>query len=173
LFPLVINIIPKYAQWLPAVFPLTLLSINVLFAAITTQLTNVLNAIGKIKITSGLMVMWTVLTWLMVPYLAKRFGVEGAAGGYALVGVSSVVAIFIVKKYVNFSLIDGALRPLFASIVMGVTLFILKKMLPQNLTSLGILIITGLVVYILCVVVLVGASLIADAKKGFSVLLKK
>lgn len=173
LFPLVINIIPKYQQWLPAIFPLTLLSVNVLFAAITTQLTNLLNAIGKIKITSALMVMWTVLTWVFVPYLAKRFGVEGAALGYALVGASSIVAIFIVKKYVNFSLIDGALKPFLASIVMGVILLVLRIMLPQSLGSLGILIVIGTLVYGLCVLALVGVSLVDDAKKTFAVFFKK
>ncbi|KKS18279.1 MAG: hypothetical protein UU74_C0009G0010 [Candidatus Woesebacteria bacterium GW2011_GWA1_41_7] len=89
LFPIVTNMIPKYNQWLPAIFPLTLLSINVLFAAVTTQLTNLLNAIGKIKITSGLMVMWTVLTWVFVPILAKKYGADGAAAGYALGNMST------------------------------------------------------------------------------------
>ncbi len=173
LFPLVINIIPKYQQWLPAIFPLTLLSINVIFAAVTTQLTNLLNAIGKIKITSALMVMWTVLTWVFVPLLAKRYGVEGAALGYAIVGISSIVAIFIVKKYVNFSLIDGALKPFLASVVMGVTLLVLRLMLPQSLASLGILIVIGIVVYGLCILALAGASLIEDVKKTFAVFNKK
>lgn len=173
LFPVVTNIIPKYHQWLPAVFPLTLLAINVIFAAITTQLTNLLNAIGKIKITSIFMVMWTVLTWALVPFLAKKFGASGAATGYAIVGLSSVIVIFIVKKFVDFSLIDGALKPFFASVVMGVTLLVLRSMLPQNLASLGILIVIGIVVYALCILALVGASLLEDVKKSFSVLLRK
>lgn len=173
LFPVVTNIIPKYQQWLPAILPLTLLSINVLFAAITTQLTNLLNAIGKIKITSALMVMWTVLTWVLVPYLAKRFGATGAAAGYAAVGASSIIAIFIVKKYVNFSLIDGAMKPFFASIVMGVTLLVLRHFLPQNLASLGILIVIGLTTYALSILALVGASLVEDVKKGLSAIVKK
>lgn len=173
LFPLVIAIIPKYNQWLPAVAPLTLLSINVIFAAVTTQLTNLLNAIGKIKITSLLMVMWTILTWVFVPFLAIKFGVVGAASGYALVGLSSIIAIFIVKKYVNFSLTNGALKPFLASIVMGVTLLVLRAMLDSSLTSLGVLIVVGIVVYGTTTFALVGVSLIEDAKKTFSVLLKK
>lgn len=173
LFPVVTAIIPKYAQWMPAILPLTLLSVNVLFAAVTTQLTNLLNAIGKIKITSFLMVMWTVLTWVFVPYLATRFGANGAAAGYALVGASSVVAIFIVKKYVNFSLTEGALKPFFASIVMGITLLVLRTMLPGSLGTLGVLIVVGIVVYATTIFALVGVSLIEDAKKSFSVLLKK
>lgn len=173
LFPVVTSIIPKYAQWMPAILPLTLLSINVIFAAVTTQLTNLLNAIGKIKITSALMVMWTVLTWVFVPYLATKFGANGAAAGYAIVGISSIMAIFIVKKYVNFSLTNGALKPFFASIVMGVTLLVLRAMLPDSLAVLGILVVVGLVVYGTTIFALVGVSLIEDAKKSFSVLLKK
>ena len=173
LFPIVTNMIPKYNQWLPAIFPLTLLSINVLFAAVTTQLTNLLNAIGKIKITSGLMVMWTVLTWVFVPILAKKYGADGAAAGYALVGISSIIAIFIVKKYVNFSLTEAALKPFFASVVMGITLLVLRSMLPATPATLGVLIVTGAVLYTLCILALVGVSLIEDAKKTFSVLLKK
>jgi O-antigen/teichoic acid export membrane protein len=173
LFPVVTEIIPRYHQWLPAILPLTLLSINVLFAAVTTQLTNLLNAIGRIKITSVLMVMWTVLTWVLVPFLAARFGAEGAAAGYAFVGLSSIVAIFVVKKYVNFSLVDSALRPLFASIIMGVTLLVLRTMLPESLSTLGILIAVGAVVYFLSIFALVGMSLIDDVKKSFSVLRNK
>lgn len=173
LFPVVIDIIPKYQQWLPAVLPLTLLSVNVLFASITTQLTNLLNAIGKIKITSALMVMWTVLTWVFVPILAKKYGASGAAFGYALVGLSSVIAIFVVKKYVNFSLTESALKPFFASIVMGVTLLVLRSMLPSNLATLGILVVVGTVIYLLCILAIMGVSLIEDAKKSFAVLLKK
>jgi O-antigen/teichoic acid export membrane protein len=173
LFPVVTEIIPRYHQWLPAILPLTLLSINVLFAAVTTQLTNLLNAIGRIKITSALMVMWTVLTWVFVPYLASRFGAGGAAAGYAFVGLSSVVAIFVVKKYVNFSLTDGALKPLFASAIMGATLLVLRAMLPTSLSSLGVLIVTGIVVYSVSILALVGMSIIEDVKKSFSVLLNK
>ena len=173
LFPVVINIIPKYNQWVPAILPLTLLSINVLFASITTQLTNVLNAIGKIKITSGLMIMWTALTWILVPYLAKKFGAPGAAGGYALVGASSVVAIMIVKKYVNFSLSNSVLKPLFASIIMGMSLVILKRMLPLSFKSLIFLIVAGFLIYAVCIFLLVGNSLVEDVKKAFSTLFKK
>jgi len=173
LFPVVTQIIPKYHQWIPAIFPLTLLAINVIFAAVTTQLTNLLNAIGKIKITSFLMVMWTVLTWVFVPYLAKIFGVNGAAFGYSIVGLSSIVAIFIVKRYVNFSLIDSSLKPLFASMVMAITLLVLRKLLPWNLSTIGILMVVGIFTYAVSILSLVGLSLVEDVKKSIITISKK
>ena len=95
LSPILVEIIPRYDKWEPALIPLFLISINTIFAAATTQLTNLLNAIGKIKTTFKLMIMWTVLTWAFIPVLAIKYGVNGAALGYALVGSSSIIAIYI------------------------------------------------------------------------------
>src|SRR5258708_14329579 len=53
LAPVVFKVIlfPRYMKWNPALFALALVSVNFAFAAATTQLTNLLNAIGKIRIT--------------------------------------------------------------------------------------------------------------------------
>src|SRR5258708_12303287 len=84
LAPVVFQIIPKYLKWTPALTALTLVSINFAFAAATTQLTNLLNAIAKIRITFYLMILWTVLTWALVPFLSIKFAFNGASFGYAL-----------------------------------------------------------------------------------------
>lgn len=168
LAPVVFNIIPKYSQWLPAVVPLTFLSINVLFAGVTTQLTNLLNAIGKIKITSMLLVMWTTLTWVLVPYLGLKFGVNGASFGYSIVGTSSIIAIIVAKKYVNFSLSQSVVKPLMATFVMSMTLLVLRNFIASDLESLLILIVIGIVSYASAIFALVGASLFDDVKKVFT-----
>jgi O-antigen/teichoic acid export membrane protein len=85
LAPILVSVVPRYNQWIPALIPLIFISINFLFAAATTQLTNMLNAIGKIKITFYLMIMWTTLSWIFIPLLSVKFGVIGASLGYSLV----------------------------------------------------------------------------------------
>ena len=77
--PDVINLIPKYGKWLPAVVPLYFYAINAAIAAVTTPLTNAFNAVGKITITTKLMIMWTVLTWIFYPLLSYRYGYMGTA----------------------------------------------------------------------------------------------
>lgn len=173
LFPMITMLIPRYGQWTPAILPLTILAINVVFASVTTQLTNVLNAIGKIKITTFLMIMWTVLTWGLVPFLAARNGAAGAAVGYAAVGVSSIIAIFIVKKYVDFSLGQSALKPLLASVFMAIVLLALKSVLPLRFTSLIILAGAGIASYFAASFLLIGSLIITDIKKSFSSLFQK
>ena len=173
LAPLLVKIIPRYGKWEPALIPLFLISINTVFAAATTQLTNLLNAIGKIKTTFKLMVMWTVLTWIFVPLLALKFGVNGAAAGYSLVGASSVVAVYIARGYVRFSLIDGVFKPFTASLIMGVSLVFLRNLLPVSLYSVWVIIGAGIALYAFVIYFFIGSSIIDDAKRSFKALFSK
>jgi len=173
LLPVITEVIPRYSKWSAAFWPLLLISINYMFAAATTQLTNLLSAIGKIKITFFLMIMWTVLTWIFVPFLAYKFGVNGASSGYMLVGLSSVAAVVIAKRYVDFSIIDSIIKPLLGSIIMGVTLIVSTRLLPYNFNSLIMLVIIGGVSYLISMVSIIGVSLIEDAKKSFKQVFNK
>ena len=173
LAPILVHVVPKYNQWIPALIPIIFISVNFMFAAATTQLTNLLNAIGKIKITFYLMIMWTVLTWAFIPVLALKFSVTGAAIGYSLVGASSIVAIFIAKKYVNFSITDSMIKPLIGTIIMAAVLLIMRKFLPVSLTSMEELAAVGVVVYMISMISMVGLSLIEDAKRSFKTIFAK
>jgi PST family polysaccharide transporter/lipopolysaccharide exporter len=171
--PLLTKIIPRYEKWEPALLPLTIIGINTLFASVTTQLTNLLNSIGKIKITFKLMIMWTVLTWLFVPGLAYLYGVTGAATGYAIVSSSSVIAIYIARKYVKFSLKDSVVWPALSAALMGVIVFLVRSVLPVKLTSVWVLIGVGALTYAVSIYLFVGSSLIVDAKKSFRAFISK
>jgi O-antigen/teichoic acid export membrane protein len=173
LSPIIIQVIPRYNHWTPALIPIIFISINFMFAAATTQLTNLLNAIGKIKITFYLMIMWTVLTWALVPILAHKFGAVGASIGYSLVGASSVVAIILAKRYVNFSIMDSMVKPVVGSLVMGLVLLVMRRHLPVSIGSVEILIASGVVVYIVSMLSMVGLTLIQDAKRSFKTIFTK
>jgi O-antigen/teichoic acid export membrane protein len=173
LAPILVRVIPRYNQWIPALIPLIFISINFLFAAATTQLTNLLNAIGKIKITFYLMIMWTALTWAFIPFLAIKYSVVGASIGYSLVGFSSVIAIIVAKKYVNFSIMNSMIKPMIGSFVMGITLLVIRKYLPLSINSMVTLAFVGLIVYSTSMVSMMGLSLIQDVKRSFKTIFSK
>lgn len=173
LAPIFISIFPKYNQWTPAVLPIIFIAINFAFAAATTQLTNLLNAIGKIKVTFWLMVMWTVLTWIFIPILGYYFGATGASVGYCLVGASSVLAIYIAKKYVAFSIVDSMLKPLVGTIIMTAAIVVAKRFIPANFYGLQVLILLGIVSYGASMTAMVGMSLLEDAKKSVKTFFSK
>jgi O-antigen/teichoic acid export membrane protein len=173
LAPILVSVVPRYNQWIPALIPLIFISINFLFAAATTQLTNMLNAIGKIKITFYLMIMWTTLSWIFIPLLSVKFGVIGASLGYSLVGASSIIAILIAKKYVNFSITDSMIKPAIGAFVMGIILIIAKRFLPVSVNSMIVLAILGVVIYSTSMLSMMGLSLVADVKKSLHTLMNR
>ncbi|HJX46003.1 MAG TPA: oligosaccharide flippase family protein [Patescibacteria group bacterium] len=171
--PILVQIIPKYQKWEPALIPLGLIAINTLFAAVTTQLTNLLNSIGKIKITFKLMIMWTVLSWLLIPILSVKYSIIGAAAGYAIVGASSLIAIFITWRIVKFSIFESVLKPFIAAVIMTIVLLIIRHNLSISLLSVFILIGLGIITYAVNVYLLIGSSIITDVKKSFQTFFSK
>ncbi len=173
LAPLLVYLIPKYIKWEPALIPLYLIGFNTIFASISTQLTNFLNATGRIKTTFKLMIMWTTLSWLFIPFLSYKFGVIGAAFGYALVGVSSLVVFFVVFRFLRFSFLRSFLKPLVASLIMFVTLYFLRIKLTISFFSFWVLLGVGGIVYFLLIYLMVGNLLIEDVKKSTKLLFGK
>ena len=173
IFPILITVIPKYAKWSPAYIPLIFLSVNSLWAAGSTQLTNFLNSVGKIKTTFKLMIMWTVLTWALVPILSIKYGVNGAAFSYLLIGSSSAVVFYIVKKYLNWSIYHSVIVPFLSSMVMGMVLIILRGVLTIDVKTLIIMIFAGGITYMGTLYLILGSGLINDVKKIYFSILKK
>jgi O-antigen/teichoic acid export membrane protein len=151
LSPVLVQIIPRYLKWEGALFALSVLSITSALAAITTPLTNTLNAIGKISLTFKLMIMWTVLTWAFIPALTYLYGINGAAIGFTLVGLSSFVAMYFVSKYVDINYFQSVLKPLSASLLMGGVVFGVKNILPISFAQVILMIVVGGVTYFLII----------------------
>lgn len=154
LAPTLTQIIPKYSKWNPALTALMLISVTSAFAAITTPLTNMLNAIGKISLTFKFMVMWTILTWLIIPFLSLRYGISGAGLGFATVGVSSIFAIIKASKYVKINYFETLGKPFVASILMGIIIFILKIFLNTSFISVILLGLIGIFSYLILILIL-------------------
>lgn len=152
--PVLVDIIPKYSKWSPALFALSILTLTSALAAITTPLTNTLNAIGKISLTFKLMIMWTILTWVFVPMLAVLYGVNGAAVGFTLVGLSSFFALYLVSKYVDINYLQSVGKPLLASVSMGVCVFVARSMIMISVQQLIVMISVGFTIYSVLIVLL-------------------
>lgn len=164
--PTLVEIIPKYSKWEPALFALYVLAISSALAAVTTPLTNTLNAIGKISITFRLMIMWTALTWIFTPFLAIRFGVNGAALGFSLVGITSIIALLLISKYIKIDYLQSVGKPFIGSVVLGVILFFIKTIILASFLQVILMGLIGLTSYFLVMYIL-EPSLLNILKKIF------
>lgn len=154
LAPTLVEIIPKYNKWNPAITALFLISITSALAAITTPLTNTLSAIGKISVTFRLMIMWTVATWVFVPFLTFQNGLNGAAFGFTLVGLTSVIALYIVSKYIEIDYFTSVGKPIIATIVMGFLVLLIRSVTERSVFQAFLMIATSFISYTFIIFIL-------------------
>lgn len=144
--PFFIVLIPKYNKWEPAILSLGIFAINAALSAVSTPLTNALNAIGKIKITLYLMIFWTITTWVLTPILLYLFGFNGFAYASVIISLSVVGVVYVTKKFVDFS-ITSVFPPAIGTIIMIGVLSLAKPLLPVSWIGLFVLIILGMLSY--------------------------
>jgi len=93
------------------------------------------------------MIFWTILTWVLTPFLAFKLGFLGVALATVLVNFSSIAALFILKKYLKVNLFSQVIGPLLASIFMLACSQGLKKYLSLNLFSVFLIVLFGILIY--------------------------
>jgi O-antigen/teichoic acid export membrane protein len=145
--PYLVELLPRYEKWEPALIALVFFSLNTLFASITVPLTNLLNAIGKVKIVLQYMVLWTLLNWGFTALFIKLFGFNGVAAASFLVAASVLLILPQVKKVVNFSFFGPTWKQLLASVVMGLFVFSVGHWI-TSLIILAFVMIISLIVYV-------------------------
>ncbi len=115
-----LTLVPVYHKWLPAVASLILFSLSIAWSAISTPLTNTLNAIGQINQTLKLMLFWTGLTWLLTPILIFVMGYNGVALSALIISFTSFMPVKMVQKLVPFQFWDQIWRQTLAASAMGI-----------------------------------------------------
>ncbi|MCL4417445.1 MAG: oligosaccharide flippase family protein [Actinobacteria bacterium] len=162
LSPYFVNLIPKYLKWEPALLSLAFFSMNAALSSISTPLTNALNAIGKIKMTLYLMVFWTIATWVMTPLFIIMYGFNGVSFASALISLSVVIVIYLVRRYVKFDIFKATIYPLVSSIVMGLAVYFLSSIFVTSILTLIFMILLGAVIYFSCVFILAKKEVLSD-----------
>lgn len=162
LSPYFINLIPKYDKWEPALLALGFFSLNAGLSSISTPLTNALNAIGKIKITLYLMIFWTITTWILTPLLINIYGFNGVAIASAVISLSVVLVVAIVKKFINFSIFRATACPLISTFFMGVILYLLAPIVITNFLTLIFMIAISIMIYFSTSFILAREQILSD-----------
>lgn len=114
-----VAIIPRYTKWQPAIFSLKIFALCAAIAAISTPLINTLNSLGKIKISLRFMILWTVLTWVLVPGLVLKFDYHGVSLALFLVALSSLLILPKISRILNIRLGKDLVKTILASVLMG------------------------------------------------------
>lgn len=162
--PSIVNYVVS-AKWQPAMSSLYLFAFATFAATISTTFTNALTAIGQIKIVLKIMLFWTVLTWILVPIFVINFGFVGVSLGVACVSLTSFLPIIALKKFVEVEVVKTIWRPLTASVLMGLVVFIVSANLVSNILSLVLVIIFGAILYAFLIFLLAKEEVLIGIKE--------
>lgn len=114
-----IKLFPEYAKWLPATASLIFFTLSIGWSAVSTPLTNTLNAIGNINATLKLMIFWTILTWVVTPIMIYFFSYTGVSIAAFLISLTSFIPVVLVKRIVKFSFLDQIWRQALGSVALA------------------------------------------------------
>ncbi len=153
------------SKWQPALPLIYLFALGAFWATFSSPFTNFLNAIGKIKITLRLMVMWTVLEWLLTPVLTIYLNYYGVAVASALISFSSIIPVIIIKRIVDVRILENTWRPLLASALMALITYLLAQNFVYNFPALLVVVLIGGVIYLLLMFLLTGEKLVSSLKE--------
>ncbi len=125
--PLLTQIIPKYQKWQPALVYSIPIALSFAIASLTTPLSSAFNSVGKVKINTKFMLMWTILTW--IGYIFAKNSVSPDKFGWVIftIGVSSFFVWNVAGKIFNLSVYKIAIKPfLLATTIYLLSLLTLK-----------------------------------------------
>ncbi len=145
--PFLVEFIPRYGKWQPALLALSFYALNTVFSSISTPLTNFLTAIGKVKITFYFMILWTVGIWVLTPLFIMKFGFNGVAAASFIVSTSSILVFVVARRYIEFSFTKPVLRQFLAAIVMFIFIYLTRGMI-TNFPTLIVNALLAAVVYV-------------------------
>lgn len=146
-----VYIIPKYSKWAPALPLFYLFCISALLSSYSTPFINLLNGIGKVKVSFYFMIGWTVATWILAPVLINLLGYIGFPITLVVLSSSFFIVVYVAKKIVNFDLIKNSYPPFAATLFMAIVVLLLFRININPIASLLITISGGIISYLLVI----------------------
>ncbi len=154
--PSFVNYFPKYQKWLPALFSLSFYCLNGIFGGLSNVFTNILNSTGRIKKTLNIMVKMTILNWILTPLGIKLIGYNAVAIASFLVAFFGLIALFYVKKFLDFSFFKNIVPAVLSTLIMVLIFQIFKAIFISNLLTLFISVFISGSIYVISLFFLFG-----------------
>jgi len=143
----VVHVIPHYTKWSMGLFSFYLFSISALLASLSSPLVQTLNALGKAKTTFVLMLLWTALTWILIPSLIYLVGFNGVSIAAVIISVTAFLPAAIVKRYVDFSFFQPLIKPVLGTLIMVAFIYPLITLLQSTIIGVISTVVTGIAIY--------------------------
>lgn len=163
-----VNIIPRYNKWLPALPFFYIFCLSAFFSSYSNPFMNLFNALGKVKISFSFMLFWTVATWLLTPIFTRMFGLYGFPLNQLILSLTFAIVLYMAKKEVNFRFLHSVYKPLLATTPMGIITFLIVNSIVPTYPLLTLIILISALIYFITLKFIFKIDLIEDLKFLFA-----
>ncbi|MFA5136122.1 MAG: oligosaccharide flippase family protein [Patescibacteria group bacterium] len=163
----VIEVIPKYNKWSPALPLFYIFCLASFFSSYSSPFMNFFNALGKVKISFTFMLLWTVATWLLTPIMTLWHGYFGFPITLLIVASSSVFVSYRARSFVTFHIYRSVYKSMLSSLFMATVMLILVALIQNPYVRLPTVMLTGIVVYFFALLFAFKVNLIKELQTLF------
>ncbi len=146
-----IDIIPRYNKWAPALPIFYIFVASAYLSTYSTPFINLFNALGKVKISLLFMVIWTVTTWVCTPLFTHYFGYYGFPLSQLILAATSILVMIKARSIISFSPLSQIGPPLLSASVMAIIMWWLSTSLESDVIAVPTAALAGAIVYYLLV----------------------
>ncbi len=147
--PVALLIPHYYTKWSSGFLSFYFFSFSAIMASLSSPLVQVLNSLGKAKTTFTLMTFWTILTWLLIPFMVFWIGFNGVAISAFLISLTGFLPSVVIRRYISFSFISQIIKPFVATILMAFVTGSIIFFLPTPIWTVILSVLAGALVYCL------------------------
>lgn len=159
-----VETIPRYNKWSPALPYFYIFCLSAFFSSYSTPFMNLFNALGKVKISFSFMLFWTVVTWLLTPVFVKMFGLYGFPLNQLILSLTFAVVLYIAKKEIDFRFLHSVYKPLIATAIMGAISFLLINSTMPTYTLIALTVFISALIYFIVLKLMFKINLVEELK---------
>ncbi|MBI2641841.1 oligosaccharide flippase family protein, partial [Candidatus Roizmanbacteria bacterium] len=146
----IVDVIPGYNKWEPALPLFYLFVIAAFFSSYSTPFMNLFNALGKVKVSFSFMFFWTAATWLLTLILTDRFGLYGFPLTQFFLSLTFIFVVFKARQLVSFNFLQPILPSLLAGLLMAILTYSLLGLFSTSFVGLtSVILISGAFYFIM------------------------
>ena len=152
-------------KWNPALTAFYIHSIGILVVGIANTFMNTFWSLGRVKIATKLMIVYTIVNWGTSVPLVYKFGFNGAMIGSVIVLYLSLpLNTYFLRKIVKVEIIKNIWASFLAGLLAGIATYILAQVLITDIFSLLLVLFSGGLIYLAFLFIFEGKELISEAR---------
>lgn len=169
IMPKLVFVIPRYTKWAIALPFFYIFVLSSFLVGYLSPFISLFNALGKVKLSFSFMLCWTIIVWLLTPFLTHLVGWYGFPVTHLIISSTFGFVVFTAKQNIPFNFSRSISKFLFSAFPMAIVMSIINLYsFPNIITSIIAVSFSGALIYIFFLKYIFKLNITKDIKYLFN-----